>query len=205
MRPGRLLSIGILTGLAVSSFLTAQPSTIQVIDVVEFRSYVIKFNEVWIISAQRAGLEKRVEFYSVFVPGDPEAESDSLRRELGSVAAGMGGGSPVRIRKFNYEFELADPVTGQKNNLHAPLSRLVDLHSLTAKKYDLQQQLWSVRFKEEWMMDPGTLEITKKTTTLIPVIWQRRKTTDGEPVNDAETGLPVYYKVELEPLLLRNP
>jgi hypothetical protein len=37
------------------------------------------------------------------------------------------------------------------------------------------------------------------------VIWQRRRTAEGEGIDDAETGLPVYYKNPLRRIELRQP
>jgi hypothetical protein len=115
-----------------------------------------------------------------------------------------GEGRPVKIRKFSYEFELMDPASGEKNNLHDPISRLVKEHSPRARAHDLDKQLGSVRFREVWRMDPVTHEITRTVQEITPVIWQRRQTAEGEPVNDADSGLPVYYKSRLQPITLRN-
>jgi hypothetical protein len=40
---------------------------------------------------------------------------------------------------------------------------------------------------------------------ITPVIWQRRQTEAGDPVNEADTGLPVYYKNQMQQINLRNP
>ena len=72
------------------------------------------------------------------------------------------------------------------------------------KRYDPDKQLLSVIFHEEWFMDPVSGQITKKVLGLTPVIWQRRLTTTGDPVNEAGTGKPVYYKNQLSRIELRN-
>ncbi|MCD4709533.1 MAG: hypothetical protein K8R52_01695 [Bacteroidales bacterium] len=49
------------------------------------------------------------------------------------------------------------------------------------------------------------LKKRKNENGITPVIWQLRQTAEGEPVHDAETGFPVYYKLKLERIDLRNP
>ena len=71
--------------------------------------------------------------------------------------------------------------------------------------YDPQEQLLSVYFHEDWSIEENPLVFTKKVKALTPVIWQRRQTADGEPLLDPDTGYPVYYKLKLERIDLRQP
>jgi hypothetical protein len=48
-------------------------------------------------------------------------------------------------------------------------------------------------------------EFRKRIKALTPVIWQERQTADGEPIPDGETGYPVYYKLKLGRIELRQP
>lgn len=61
-------------------------------------------------------------------------------------------------------------------------------------KYDLKRNVFSIIFFEDWYIDPETLYMEKKVNAVAPVLWQRRKTADGYPVDDPETGYPVYFK-----------
>jgi hypothetical protein len=49
------------------------------------------------------------------------------------------------------------------------------------------------------------MALDRQVNAITPVIWQRRRTVEGEPVNDAGTGWPVYYKNSLSRIELRNP
>lgn len=126
----------------------------------------------------------------------------------------------IHIRKLRYEFFLLDPHLIASGNvafsepdsmdqytrrLQGDLIALISDMSTAEKRYPLEDQLLSVIFYEDWLMDPHSGRITKEVWGIRPVIWQRRRTADGDPVNDGETGLPVYYKNELDRLDLRNP
>ena len=210
MQTGNLAKAKISAGLIMvfmvsATVLWGQEQAIRVIDMVEFQSLTIEFLEEWVISPDNPALRKTVRSYTLHHRQFPDAPQDSLMESFISlVLQEPGEGRPVKIRKFSYEFELMDPSSGEKNNLHDPISRLVKEHSTTAGAYDLDNQLGSVWFREVWRMDPVTHEITRTVHEITPVIWQQRQTTEGEPVNDAETGLPVYYKSRLQPVTLRN-
>jgi len=90
-------------------------------------------------------------------------------------------------------------------SLQSELISFIKSCSSVGSWYDLPNQLLSVQFHEEWVIDPVTLQISKKVRGITPVIWQRRRTEAGESINDADTGLPVYYKNQLPPIQLRNP
>ncbi|MEN8204100.1 MAG: hypothetical protein ABFS28_15995 [Bacteroidota bacterium] len=128
-------------------------------------------------------------------------------------------GSKV-IRNLSYEFNLLDPHLIASGNVAFSEPDSMDLHvrqlqedlielisglSKTAIQYQLNDQLLSVIFHEDWSLNPVTRLITKEVRGITPVIWQRRQTVAGDPVNDGETGLPVYFKNQLERIDLRNP
>jgi hypothetical protein len=193
----------------------AQETRTRVVDAVNLpaaesgqpdRSWYLVFNESWMIAAHRPYILKTVNSYTVHDYRNPEADADSLQAALGKYASGIPlNRGAARLGEVSYEFLLMDPDTEQTNNLHTPLSSLVSAHSAAAQHYVLKDQLLSVYFHETWSIDPDSLRITKKVLGVTPVIWQRRQTTHGEPVNDAESGLPVYYKLQLERIPLRNP
>lgn len=126
----------------------------------------------------------------------------------------------ITLRKLSYEFMLLDPHLIASGNtafpepdsmdvatrrLQGDLIDLIKNLSRTASQFPLEDQLLSVIFHEDWFLDPGSRRITKEVLGITPVIWQRRQTVSGEPVNDGETGLPVYFKMQLEQINLRNP
>jgi hypothetical protein len=126
----------------------------------------------------------------------------------------------IPIRNISYEFHLLDPHLVSSGNRAFPepdsmdeptrqlQEELIDLITTRAnfnERYKLGDQLLSVIFHEEWSQDSGTFEVTKRVRAITPVIWQRRQTEAGDPVNEADTGLPVYYKNQLQQIHLRNP
>jgi len=66
--------------------------------------------------------------------------------------------------------------------------------SMADLKYDLKRNVFSIIFFEDWYIDPITLYMEKKVNAVAPVLWQRRKTADGLPIDDDDTGYPVYFK-----------
>jgi hypothetical protein len=155
---------------------------------------IISFKETWNIKPVKGSIKKQVESFSV-LDHNNVAAADSLLEKLKSIA-------PLTLEQVSYEFMLVDPETGQKNNLHGDITILVSKHSSMASKYDLQQQLYSINFLETWKVDPDMVSILKKVVSITPVIWQRRQTEAGDPVDDAESGLPVYYKIQLDKINL---
>ena len=126
----------------------------------------------------------------------------------------------IRLTDISYEFALLDPHTpGSEDRdfdgpahmdhstrkLQQELISLVKGRSAALGRADLDELLLSFYFHETWFIDPVSLQVTKKVHGITPVLWQRRKTTTGVPVNDAESGLPVYYKNRLHRIELRNP
>ena len=112
---------------------------------------------------------------------------------------------PHMMASGNSGYSEPDSMDVWTKKLQGELISLVKSLSKSKERYDLNTQMLSVHFHEDWIIDPVSLQIIKKVHGITPVIWQRRKTTDGEPINDAETGLPVYYKNSLNRIELRNP
>ena len=177
----------------------------------------IEFHETWEIRPEIPAILKTVQHYILRDQSGSARSVDSLLQQKGSMLPGM----------LSYEFMLLDPHIQESGNLAFPeadsmdartsslQSGLIDLvegridrtegTTDAGNRYDLRQQLLSVIFHEEWHIDPATLQLTRKVRGFTPVIWQRRMTEDGFPVNDAETGFPVYYKNPLNRIDLRNP
>jgi len=95
----------------------------------------------------------------------------------------------IPVRNLSYEFNLLDPhllASGKKakpepDSMDAPTRRLQsDLINLIqglsriSDRYQLEDQLLSLIFYEDWSIDAGSHEITKKVLGISPVIWQRR-------------------------------
>ena len=205
-------------------------SGFRVIDVVDLPgklcnagddSWYLQFRENWFIDPKKTTISKKVEQYHPLNPAFPDASPDSLRSIFASLIREQP--SPegrVACRGISYEFVLLEPHLEGSGNTSFPspdsmdeqtlalqqsLVSLVSRRSRMGSLLDLEQQLLSVRFHENWYIDSVTLEITKDVEAITPVIWQRRQTVQGEPVNDPETGSPVYYKNMLERIRLRNP
>ena len=143
---------------------------------------------------------------------------DSCCFEILSSIPSKNGAIP--IRNISYEFHLLDPhlvasgnrafsepdsLDGPTRQLQDQLIALVTARNTFEERYQLDQQLLSLIFHEDWSINPANLMVSKKVRAITPVIWQRRQTETGEPINEAETGLPVYYKIELKQIFLRNP
>ncbi len=126
----------------------------------------------------------------------------------------------ISFRNISYEFHLLDPHLVSSGNrafpepdsmdeptrqLQEALIALISARANFKQTYRLEDQILSVIFYEEWSQDPETFEVTKRVRAITPVIWQRRQTETGDPVNEANTGLPVYYKNQLQQINLRNP
>jgi hypothetical protein len=167
---------------------------------------LLTFLEDWVIDVEQTSISKRVLQW--------DSSCSTILRALP-----LKNGS-VQLKNISYEFHLLDPHLVASGNrafpepdsmdeptrmLQEELIALVSKLSDAGKRYPLTNQMLSMIFHEEWSMDPAALEVTKKVRGITPVIWQRRQTKSGDPVNEAETGLPVYYKMELQRLPLRNP
>lgn len=196
------------------SLLMAQVQTFQIIDHVEWpveltlpadSDCFVEFRETWTFNA-RGTLLKEVHSQELSCSG----EEKEMPVTLGQT----------RIKDINYEFMLLDPHVMESGNiafsepdsmdshtrsLQASLIELVEKYDPIDKDYNPAQQLLSVWFHEEWEVDRGTGAILKKVKAITPVIWQRRQTAEGEAIDDAETGLPVYYKNPLRRIQLRQP
>ena len=105
----------------------------------------------------------------------------------------------------NRAFSEPDSMDGPTRQLQDQLIALVNARSDAGERYRLPEQMLSVIFEEDWSINSTNLVVSKKVRAITPVIWQRRQTETGEPINEAETGFPVYYKIELQQISLRNP
>jgi hypothetical protein len=213
---GRLVQV--LAGVLVIAWGTvarAQDQSFRVTDRInlpvqlagqEAPAWYLVFEGTWTVGAKWALVTKTVDRYMVFDHQDPNADADSLRagfRDL--LGASLSSRGRNRFTGITYEFLLREDPDLAAHPLQEALIPLIRRRSAMAGHYDLESQLNSLLFREEWHVDPVSLEITRKVTGITPVIWQRRRTKEGIPVNDAESGLPVFYKINLEQLIQRNP
>ena len=230
--PCPIFILGILLSLAlpVRSQETPPDSGFRVIDYVDLPGawsgedegeWYLWFRERWSIDPRRPAVTKTVDEYRPFNDAIQDASPDSLQQRFALLV----GKQPVTdgkvvLKGITYEFVLLDPHLESSGNIAYPsadsmdagtrtlqqaLISLVRRRSYMASMFDLEDQLLSVHFHEDWYMDPVSLAITREVRALTPVIWQRRRTIQGDPVNDAETGYPVYYKNLLQRIELRNP
>ncbi len=186
--------------------------------------WYLEFSETWIIPENLTGIGKRVESYTIHKSGPENTPGGDTAISLESILPDLKinhsyPGGKIPLGNISYEFTLLDPHSPGSDNTAFTEPRSMDPYArkiqeiLTnlvlkgyppAKKYDLENQLLSVWFHEEWFLDPATGQITKKVRGISPVIWQRRMTAEGDPVDDADTGYPVYYKNRLFRIELRN-
>lgn len=231
MRPGPLIPICLLFALAEVTVAPtmAQDSSLNVVDFVDLPGYrgnkecntwYIEFRETWIVPRGRGGIIKVVNSYKPHHHMDPKASPDSLQSLFAaSIREERAVKGMIDLGNISYEFILLDPHVVESGNIAFPepdsmdqwtrrlqgeLIGLITRHSPAPKRHNLEEQLLSVHFHESWFIDPVSLQFKKKVRGITPVIWQRRMTVDGEPINDAGTGLPVYYKNRLERIDLRN-
>ncbi len=210
----RLLCILLVPAASWGNAAVAQEHSFQVTDMVELPEqltgqrdpdWYLELDETWTISANGPVFTKSVSGYRVFSKQDPDAGGDSLQsafREM--IRVTLSSRRTSRFDGITCEFMLREDPGQPPGELQRAFIPLISRHSATAARYDLEQQLNSVHFHEEWTIDPASFRITRRVTGIDPVIWQRRKTTGGEPVDDAESGLPVYYKIRLEQIPVRN-
>ena len=166
----------------------------------------LRFLEDWFIDAQANSILKQV------------VRWDSCCFEILSSIPSKN--ETIPIRNISYEFHLLDPhlvasgniafpepdsMDGFTREFQAELVALITARNNIEGRYQLDQQLLSLIFHEDWSINPENLVVSKKVRAITPVIWQRRQTETGEPINEAETGFPVYYKIELQQISLRNP
>jgi len=217
--------------LAASSLpLRAQEEHFRVIDRVDLPHLLtggeqagryLEFRETWTLVPERPALQKETTSYLVRNIRDSlERPAEEMRWFSSMVKSLDNGDGEVRLEGIRYEFNLLDPhlegsgmegfpepdsMDAATRALQSALIRMVERRIPRIGDYDLAEEMLSVWFEEEWIIDPVSMVITRRVTSLTPVIWQRRRTLDGEPIDEAGTGWPVYYKNPLSPVTLRNP
>ncbi len=219
----RICLLFILTGTSGVRAIT-QDTVHHVIDFVDLtmeNGWTIEFHETWDISLEGNSIQKSVTNYQPLDCNNPLAPTDTLHQRFNTLIQQL----PVvrgasHLINVSYEFMLLDPHIRESGNIAFPepdsmdswtrklqtdLISLIKPLAHSGNSYDYNEQLLSVIFHEKWFIDPLTFEITKRVQGITPVMWQRRRTTAGEPVNEADTGLPVYYKNQLDRIDLRNP
>jgi len=230
----RIFLLAMLTG-ASGVGATAQDTALHVIDFVDLprnvapydpdmdpeHTWYIEFRESWLISPENSSILKSVVDYEPNIRNAHPISTDSLHKKFTSLIRQLPQvRGTFRLSNISYEFILLDPHIIESGNMAFPdpgsmdpwtkklqgeLIALIRSRSIASNRYVLNDQLLSVHFHEKWTIDPVSLQITKKVEGITPVIWQRRQTTTGEYVNEADTGLPVYYKNSLPRIDLRNP
>jgi len=151
----------------------------------------LEFQEEWIIDPTGSSISKTVSTFE-FPCGN--------RTETVILPEGS-----TRLRNISFEFSFLDLPEQMAKEIQLAIVALVNNSYPLPEYYDPQEQLLSVYFHEDWSMDEDPLVFSKKVKAITPVIWQRRQTTDGEPLLDPDTGYPVFYKLNLERINLRQP
>lgn len=199
MKTSRVYILILIALLAVSP-LQAQESTFQMFQTMnlprEFNphgnpSCKLEFQEEWIIDPAGSSISKTVNSFALACD------------DLNSSASLPEGTS--RLKNISFEFSFLDLPEPMAKEIQERIITLVNGRQAIPEHYNPQDQLLSIYFHEDWSLEGGDNTFTKKVRGISPVIWQRRQRADGEPVLDPDTGLPVFYKLELERIDLRNP
>jgi len=192
-----------LLAIQASSTARAQLTKYQVLDVIDLPpeldpersdSCSLEFQEQWILNVSTFSISKEVEAYGI-----------SCKDSTETLSLPEG---EVRLKDISYEFAFLDlmDIMGQKaSQLQEAMIALINHRYPFPDVYDPAEQLLSVYFHEEWVIEADHQVFKKKVKGITPVIWQQRQTADGEALPDAQTGYPVYYKLKLERIDLRHP
>lgn len=151
----------------------------------------LELQEGWIIDPMHSFISKTVESFNFPCTDDTE----SVKLPDGAI----------RLRKLSYEFIFLDLPEKMAKEIQLAVIELINKRSPIPEAYEPPEQLLSIYFHEDWSIESGHKVFLKKVRAITPVIWQRRQTADGEPVLDPDTGYPVFYKLELERIDLRQP
>ncbi len=188
--------------LAIQAFspAIAQETRYEVLDVMDLppelnprrqASCSLEFQEQWILNVAALSISKKVDAYGISC-------TDST--DLAFLPEGE-----VRIKEISYEFSFLNLSDPQERKLQEALISLINQSFPIPEVYEPAEQLLSVYFHEDWVIEADHQEFRKRIKALTPVIWQERQTADGEPIPDGETGYPVYYKLKLDRIDLRHP
>lgn len=181
----------------------AQQSVYEVLDVIDLppelnpelnTSCRLEFQEQWVLNVAKASISKEINAYGISCTDSTE----SLSLPEGAI----------RLKDISYEFsflDLLDLLDQRARKLQEEVIALINIKNPIPEIYDPREQLLSVYFHEEWGIDADQQVFTKRVKGITPVIWQQRQTTSGEAIHDAETGYPVYYKLKLDRIDLRQP
>jgi hypothetical protein len=181
----------------------AQETRYEVLDVMDLppelnlrrqASCSLEFQEQWILNVANASISKKVDAYGISCTDSADST------DLAYLPEGA-----VRIKEISYEFSFLNLSDPQERKLQEALISLINQSFPIPEVYEPAEQLLSVYFHEDWVIEADHQEFRKRIKALTPVIWQERQTADGEPIPDGETGYPVYYKLKLERIELRHP
>ncbi len=188
--------------LAIQAFspAVAQETIYELLDVMDLppelnprhlASCSLEFQEQWILNVATLSISKKVDAYGITC-------TDST--DLAYLPEGV-----VRIKEISYEFSFLNLSNPQERKLQEALISLINQSYPIPEVYEPAEQLLSVYFHEDWVIEADHQEFRKRIEAITPVIWQERQTADGEPIPDGETGYPVYYKLKLDRIDLRHP
>ncbi len=160
---------------------------------------VMEFREEWILDPAGFSISKKADEFVLYC----EDSSDLVFPASGEL----------RIKNVSYEFSFLDlqkeaaPVLQEEavQKLQSDFIELITRRFPIPELYNPKEQLLSIYFHEDWILEADNQEIRKQVKGITPVIWQQRQTADGKAVPDPETGYPVYYKLKLERIDLRQP
>jgi hypothetical protein len=187
---------------------SAQPGLHRVIDLVDLPAEIspdkapgctVEFQEEWTLNSGTFSISKKVNEYMLSC----EDSSDLVFPAEGKL----------RLKQISYEFSFLDlqmdagPLLREEavKKLQADFIELISSRFPFSDLHKPHEELLSIYFHEEWILVADGHEIIKQVKGITPVIWQQRQTADGKAIHDAETGYPVYYKLKLGRIDLRQP
>jgi len=185
----------ILLTLQALSPAMAQETMYEVLDVIDLppelnpnreTSCSLEFQEQWILNMDKTSISKVVNAFGISCKDSADAP-------------GLPEGA-IRLKNLSYEFSFL-----HDSKLQEAMIALINQRYTIPEVYNPREQLLSVYFHEDWVLDADHQVFKKTVRGITPVIWQERQTTEGEALHDAETGYPVYYKLKLERIDLRQP
>ncbi len=198
----------ILLAFQGHSMVFAQPGLHRVLDLVDLpaelnpdkaQGCMMEFQEEWTLNHCHAlSISKEVNEYVISC----EDSSDLFFPAEGKL----------RIKNISYEFSFLDlqkdagPLLREEavKELQVDFIELISSRFPIPELYNPDEELLSIYFHEEWILEAEGREIIKQVKGITPVIWQLRQTKDGEAIHDPETGYPVYYKLKLGRIDLRQ-
>ena len=207
LKTGIILILAFQLAYLPFSKAVAQDTFYRILDIIDLppelqinqdSSCQIESHEQWILNPSEPSITKKVKHYEVSCVINEDIKLREVSYEFSFLDAHQEIAVKQSIRESG---SMERQVRDLLNQFISLINATHPIHEI----YNPQEQLLSVYFHEEWILNTKNQVFIKKVKGITPVMWQLRQTVGGEPVHDAETGLPVYYKTKLKRIDLRVP